>query len=551
MNYSEYKFLNELHVELSPDSGGSAGDLLKTIVDIKRIFFDEESSDREFVWIDTVYREFCDWQAKESAADGDSHEADAADCSVADLRILEIGVDNFRAFPKSERKYGMRFHDEDSGKPRSFICVGNNGVGKSSVFDALEWKCTGFVSEMEFRNSSGDSVTRCELKEFIKHYGSSPSYTEPTNVCIKTAGGDTAFGSYTLSPFFCTEKDLVDMVREMPKHKDDDWSRYIFNFSGFSHIRALIGDLEDLLAEMDEIEHSQPEKSVTEQVIDFLRSRDEEERELLVTQEKDLELASEGYESLAEKAKDVRPGVGSDKERRARLIAQLDKIISGYDGDSIDVDDKKWKSLKSAVKMLKDACDRKRMEFAKSVVDSNFFGRIEAFLADNEFIRTTENMVHEGENDIKFNISKRVDDSETLVPMAVYFNTFRTKLVALLMRVSLAMSIMDRERVNFPLVFDDIFYSSDFDNKYKLSAFFIALFRQLSKDTNLQLIFFTHDELMISICQDSLTQCDGFEVDFGRMFDISQVEHDWEEGHFEMDMNGTSVPCVNMAVNLC
>lgn len=541
MNYSEYKLLNELRVPLTSSAEVTAGDILKTIVETKRTFFDDD-----FKGIDSAYEEFCEWQSMEGASDTGL----PADRPMADLRFLEIGVDNFRAFPKSGRKYGMRFHGKEAGKPRSFICVGNNGVGKSSVFDALEWKCTGFVSEMEFRNSTTDSVARCDLKDFIRHYGPSQADVEIGNVCIKTAGGDSAFGSYTLSPFFCTEKDLVDMVREMPKGKDDDWSQYIFNFSGFSHISDLINDLEDLLAEMDEIEHSQPEKSVTEQVIDFLRSIDTEKIALLVAQEKDLEFFSEEYDFFAEEPKVIRPGVDSDKERRARLIAHLDKIISGYDGDSIDFAGKNWKSLKSAVKMLRDTCDRKRRKFANSVADSEFFGRIEAFLADNEFIGVKEKLVHEGENDIKFNISKRVNDSEALVPVAVYFNTFRTKLVALLMRVSLAMSIMERERVKFPLVFDDIFYSSDFDNKYKLSAFFSALFRQLGRGADLQLIFFTHDELMISICQESLRQCDGFEVDFARMFDISQMEQDWLEGAFEMNMNGTKVPCVNMAISL-
>ena len=210
MNYSEYKFLNELHVEPEPETVVPAGELLKTIVETKRIFFDEDSSEAAFVWIDTAYEEFCEWQSRERA-DGGILVAEAAERPMADLRILEIGVDNFRVFPKAERKYGMRFHDDNSDKPRSFICVGNNGVGKSSVFDALEWKCTGFVSEMEFRNSTTDSVARCDLKDFIRHYGSSSAEVEVGNVCIKTAGGDAAFGSYTLSPFFCTEKDLVDL----------------------------------------------------------------------------------------------------------------------------------------------------------------------------------------------------------------------------------------------------------------------------------------------------------------------------------------------------
>lgn len=81
-----------------------------------------------------------------------------------------------------------------------------------------------------------------------------------------------------------------------------------------------------------------------------------------------------------------------------------------------------------------------------------------------------------------------------------YFNNFRFKLYLTSIRISIAFSIMKSKKINFPLIFDDIFDSSDFSNRLKAKPYFgniVKLYKELKiSDKPLQIIFFTQDEVI-------------------------------------------------------
>ena len=81
-----------------------------------------------------------------------------------------------------------------------------------------------------------------------------------------------------------------------------------------------------------------------------------------------------------------------------------------------------------------------------------------------------------------------------------YFNNFRFKLYLISIRVAIAFYIMKERRISFPLIFDDIFDSSDFPNRLSTKNFFrtiFGLYRELKiSNRPLQLIFFTQDEVI-------------------------------------------------------
>jgi len=77
-----------------------------------------------------------------------------------DLRIKKILLSNIRGIEQSEIPYGIDFCDE-KGKPQSMVILGANGVGKSTVFDAIEMTYCNEVSEAEYRGYN---------KERLKHY---------------------------------------------------------------------------------------------------------------------------------------------------------------------------------------------------------------------------------------------------------------------------------------------------------------------------------------------------------------------------------------------
>lgn len=80
-----------------------------------------------------------------------------------------------------------------------------------------------------------------------------------------------------------------------------------------------------------------------------------------------------------------------------------------------------------------------------------------------------------------------------------YFNTFRYRLFCMMVSISVAMASRLKTKVNFPIVLDDVFYASDFSKRITIEKFIknlFSLFRKHSKDIPLQLILFTHDELI-------------------------------------------------------
>ena len=83
-----------------------------------------------------------------------------------------------------------------------------------------------------------------------------------------------------------------------------------------------------------------------------------------------------------------------------------------------------------------------------------------------------------------------------------YFNTFRFKLYALSFRLTLAFTYMKKNNVLIPIVIDDVFSASDFENGLKIEQFVYNIYKvyanQLHFGQPLQLILLTHDEMILN-----------------------------------------------------
>ena len=92
----------------------------------------------------------------------------------------------------------------------------------------------------------------------------------------------------------------------------------------------------------------------------------------------------------------------------------------------------------------------------------------------------------------------------------LYFNNFRFKLYITSLRAAIAIHLMKHHDMCFPLVFDDVFDSSDFRNRTLIKDFIksIALTYDRvigkNKKDKLQIIFFTQDEMLASGVFDGL-----------------------------------------------
>lgn len=101
----------------------------------------------------------------------------------------------------------------------------------------------------------------------------------------------------------------------------------------------------------------------------------------------------------------------------------------------------------------------------------------------------------------KYIVAEIIDKktNKTVTSPQNYFNTFRYKLFSLMIGLSIALASRKTYKINFPLVMDDLFFASDFINKNSFSDFFqkvIHLFYKYTPDIPLQIILFTHDDII-------------------------------------------------------
>lgn len=82
-----------------------------------------------------------------------------------------------------------------------------------------------------------------------------------------------------------------------------------------------------------------------------------------------------------------------------------------------------------------------------------------------------------------------------------YYNTFRFKLFVIALKISLAFLYMRTKKVVVPIVIDDVFNATDFDNSIKLERFVYQIYRTyeeiVNSDIPLQLIVLSHDEMVM------------------------------------------------------
>ena len=153
-----------------------------------------------------------------------------------------------------------------------------------------------------------------------------------------------------------------------------------------------------------------------------------------------------------------------------------------------------------------------------------------------EFCEIILNEFNSSEEKFQFSIDKdtgRLDvnyyvDKCAIAP-TLYLNSFRFKLFTLCIKIGMAFSVMQMFNISFPLVLDDVFYSSDFSNREKVRMFIQKTFelyhKTIETTTNLplQIIFFTHDEVILEAAVKGMEELnDAFK--YGRIFNYQEME---------------------------
>lgn len=113
------------------------------------------------------------------------------------------------------------------------------------------------------------------------------------------------------------------------------------------------------------------------------------------------------------------------------------------------------------------------------------------------------------------------DKSIQPLPVKKYLNTFHYRLFSTMVGISIAIASRINTGINLPLVLDDIFYASDFKNKTTVQNFIKSLFKifeDFTPNLPLQMILFTHDELVFESAINAAADNQVNNISFARLF---------------------------------
>lgn len=504
-----------------------------------------------------------------------------------DYRFQHVLIQNFRRYSawRDGRYYGIRMADIDRQPYTGLFLLGDNGIGKSSLFGALEYWATRKVGEAQYRKIEDEMW-------YIRHADTNP------DIRVMTTTGETfdldehpfPF-SLDVHRFFISENSMMEAAAFMPKSVEGvaNWFSFFCCILGldqklielafstaensfYQQVSKSLEDLKDLSQQTIDVEKK--EQLINQQLVDFsFRLTIKEFDQLAVIRQKLSEKLLQWEKSFDlsrffQEANDVDvteciyvPAIHSyleaytdvvheyskwstekvqrlnskddfftkeiipEEEFKQKLIRvvedgveRLNNILENkIDLDGIDEKMNKLKLIKTLkgknikieyidkllhdFELFRNVLQQKAVNFIRSIVDLDLKHLIESNLKEGIFMSSKEKL------DMKIDEldSHRIQIDVNGIPVHKYFNTFRYRLFCLSLQVAINLKMMKAYNFNFPLVFDDVFYANDYKNKRQLGNFFEVLYAQASSilgaDKELQVLFLTHDEQLISTLQ--------------------------------------------------
>lgn len=480
---------------------------------------------------------------------------------IIDHRVKTLTFRHFRSIPKGlDKPYGICFTDVED-RPISLFLVGSNGVGKTTIFSALERHYLSDTSLSKEKNLEEKKVLTYGFGQIKGVDTSAPILS------VATMAGDfnehlDDKESYCSPASFCSEYDLVQLGK-----KGNDLSEYILVQLGFGGLKMLREKLEELM------EGKQNDLKVSVEYTSELNSADidvvimhflkvhNKSKELLEIAARygslynfDFGLFDQGMDNYAFKEKwEILKNLNKENENlEPAVIATRPKQKHDMSSKKEDVE----KQLKLMYALLEDAL--KKCNVGKngllSALDMLFVKRHKLIeksgrgLFDEQFNKkTTEelNILHDIISQIKNEENKIVKqfaqerskmirdilgmfsntELELFIPDDVdpdefrfeirkngekdgfratpqeYYNSFRYKLYAVSFKIALAFMEMNLKNIRIPVVIDDVFNASDFENNMRLEQFVYNIYKaydNMKFQEPLQLILLTHDEMVLN-----------------------------------------------------
>lgn len=533
-----------------------------------------------------------------------------------DFRFSHLILKNFRKFGKLPEHiyYGLQFDtspNNDETKLIDFLTLlGDNGIGKSSLVDSLEYIFTENVSEAKIRQISPDLYIRNKSgEESVQVYmvnGENFNLSNDSNRTFReefdvsnfffSENSILKFAEYTRRngdninnwfPFFCymlglgelyeacsnegilnqIKKEVYDTIQELSEDVDQarrklqdllrDGSCKITEAQrkSFYHLQSKLFDILQSIKDGkigdDKIQgifektdfynltsiyfiqdFQKSYKAFTAQTASDRSSQMLHSKKVILEEKKtddgNVKKFTDSIKECLSHIKNVlNNGTGIVPldnikkdvlklihKEQVELIAERHKTFEELDALSSKIDKLKETLLNLVHKTVADYVDESFIKAIKSIFDETFITKDE-----ENFIFDISGM--EEQNKISICINEE--------PVHKYFNTFRYRLFCLTLQAVLNIKLMKNESFLFPFILDDVFYANDYRNKRELFKYFEQI-RKYARETlgdskKLQIIFFTHDEQIVSCFSTKFLNNDDGQTAFVRLAQPNFAEH--------------------------
>ena len=463
----------------------------------------------------------------ESEEDKNGDSLNVQEKDFVDCRIKTIRFSDFRLFPKQYNgDYGLSFQNDK--KPSSCVFIGANGTGKSSIFSAMEYAYTGYSSHREEVYGIDTYLNYA----FEDKGTSSLSLYMSSGDCKKIGIPNNTVMDYPRS-FFCSEHDINIISKEQ------NLARFVLEQTGYADLWKLKSELENKISKLSNVNIQGSKlsgKRKREVLIELKKMSDAKIEEL--NRFSDLESIDEvelKKEHLLFKArwdilkspvtinsKNLNPQATSttteiDKSAVAKLLEMYKTLSKVMNEEMLD----ELRELVASMDTINDSDENEEiakeistLKTAQTILMEIIGSLFKEICADfSKFIE--EELVYfspsknediftfftKDNNYISLSIKADGHKDPFTTDAPSYLNTFRFRIYCILLKVSLSIWYMKKSKTILPIVIDDIFSSSDFDNNNRLDIFIYEICelynRQIKEKCKcnipLQLIILTHD----------------------------------------------------------
>lgn len=530
--------------------------------------------------------------------------AEVGECR--NYRFSHLLVKHFRKY--SEYGSGDSYAGLNTKDVDMLFLLGDNGSGKSSMFDAAEYLFTSEIGEAAYRNIDKSAFASREdrqpdiIAEGEKwEYGISGNTDNISEIMtlplpnffisensIYRAG--KMIDGENFYPYICellgigslwriaVSKDVDDLVEVLIKRESENTidentlkllrnktSEYFKRKKKWSNeeVKSLVVDLGQFLDEAKKAEVDSNYdyavdlfKRIKNRVAPYVKNiylkhwqqfQDEVDRtsahtpsisttikDIVIQQFKAVETGAAMGRNVRKTNQDMIHGIiislQSDLDTIHRssstneLIQEIKKISQKYAGSSTktysDTQKKSAQQFVDAIHNIQTGILAGIEELVNEYIDDDFKNMITCLFTDYHF---SDNEVPE----ISVITNNRVGFTVNGVSVVKYFNTFRFRMFFIILQTAVCLRLMQKNKVLFPIMIDDIFYANDFHNKMQLSGFFDVVKkyceRNFTKENMPQIIFFSHDEqLVTSISQ--MSNLKGDNICYGRIIKTDNID---------------------------